>query len=147
MCALSLFALAPTIACAKPRSDPANAGLRATITMLNLAPAVGCENATVSATVRNDADKEITLNTFAQQSEVLSLEIRKKSGQIVTQGPPPMPPSDIDKYDKLMKPGDELSFTYTLSGIAQGLAPGIYFLRTRGIASNVVRFRIVPARN
>jgi hypothetical protein len=101
------------------------------------------ESVKVEAIIRNRGRTSEVINLFTVRFPQLSLEVLDSSGKVITPIPPPVPPREIRKYDRVLRPSEELRFTYRLRGMFRtGLPEGSYAVRMRGISSNELRFSV-----
>ena len=99
---------------------------------------VSClEEAEISAVVRNDGPTNATVNTFVLRNSVLSVEVLDSQGQILHPVPPPVPPPDLASYERVLPPGESLTFTYHLSYMVE-TPPGRYMVRMSDMPSEQI---------
>ncbi len=101
------------------------------------------ESVKVEAVVRNRGRTVKVINLFAMRIPQLALEVLDSSGKVIPPVPSPVPPRDMRKYDRVLRPGESLRLAYQLRGMFRtGLPEGSYAVRMRGISSNELRFRV-----
>jgi len=96
----------------------------------------------VSASIANHGPTNCTVNMWATENEILALEVLDPKGQVLPPVPPALPPPDVKRYERVLKPGESLKFTYTLDEYMVETPPGMYRVRLRRIPSNELPFRI-----
>lgn len=93
------------------------------------------EDLRINATLHNDGPADTTVNRYVLNNSVLALEVRDADGHVLPPLPPSPPPSDLRRYDTLLRAGDSLSFGYELFYQAP-IPSGNYTVGMRGMPSD-----------
>ena|ERR1017187_1188520 len=95
------------------------------------------DEAEIAAVVRNCGPTNATVNTLVLGNSVLSVEVLDSRGQILHPVPPSVPPHDLASYERVLRPGESLKFTYHLSYMVE-TPPGRYTVRMRDMPSEQI---------
>lgn len=98
---------------------------------------VRLDEAEIEAVVLNYGPADATVNAFVLANSVLSVEVLDSGGRVLHPVPPPLPPDDVARFERVLSPGESLDFTYRLSYTVD-TPPGEYTVRMKDVPSDQV---------
>jgi len=96
------------------------------------------DEAEITVIVRNYGPTNATINTYALESDVLSINVLNSKGEILAPVPASIPPPDVSKYRRVLSPGASQKFSYHGLSYEVETPPGRYTVRMRHIPSDQI---------
>lgn len=105
----------------------------------------GSDEVVIEAMIENTTRQPVTLNTYQLNHPALALIIQDAAGRKPAFILPPQV-SDTRPYNKVLKPGEYLRFTYRLNFLRAPLPAGAYTIKLQAPSSNELSIRITNTR-
>src|ERR1051325_434717 len=93
-------------------------------------------DAQIKVVVQNTGNRKVVVNLYVLKTPTLSVEVLNAKGERMATVPPPVPPSNLKKYDTVLRPGAKMALEYSLDLFNPELPEGTYRVKMRDMKTN-----------